>query len=53
MPLLSSSHDSFFVLPLASLMTIGEIPPGSGVTAVQYHPGKYAYDDTTYPGDAA
>lgn len=36
---------------------IGEISPGSdgscGVTAVQYHPGKYAYDDATYPGDVA
>jgi len=36
---------------------IGEISPGSdgtsAVTAVQYHPGKYAYDDATYPGDVA
>lgn len=36
---------------------IGEISPGndgiSQVTAIQYHPGKYAYDDATYPGDAA
>ena len=36
---------------------VGEISPGSDgisqVTAIQYHPGKYAYDDATYPGDAA
>lgn len=36
---------------------IGEISPGSdgtsGVTAVQYHPGKYQYDDASYPGDVA
>lgn len=36
---------------------VGEISPGndgiSQVTAIQYHPGKYAYDDATYPGDAA
>ncbi|MFW7518235.1 host specificity factor TipJ family phage tail protein [Escherichia coli] len=36
---------------------IGEITPGndgiSQVTAIQYHPSKYAYDDATYPGDAA
>ncbi|MBS9487573.1 kinase [Citrobacter braakii] len=36
---------------------IGEISPGSdgtiGVTAVQYHPGKYQYDDSAYPGDVA
>ena len=36
---------------------IGEISPGndgiSQVTAIQYHPGKYAYDDATYPSDAA
>ncbi|BBV39760.1 host specificity factor TipJ family phage tail protein [Citrobacter portucalensis] len=36
---------------------IGEISPGSdgscGVTAVQYHPGKYQYDDASYPGDIA
>jgi len=34
---------------------VGEISPGSDgisqVTAIQYHPGKYAYDDATYPGD--
>lgn len=36
---------------------IGEISPGndgtSSVAAVQYHPGKYAYDDASYPGDVA
>lgn len=36
---------------------IGEISPGSdgtsSVTAVQYHPGKYQYDDASYPGDVA
>ncbi|HHG2375685.1 TPA: host specificity factor TipJ family phage tail protein [Escherichia coli] len=36
---------------------IGEISPGndgtSSVVAVQYHPGKYAYDDASYPGDVA
>ena len=36
---------------------VGEISPGndgiSQVTAIQYHPGKYAYDDATYPGGAA
>ena len=36
---------------------VGEISPGnagiSQVTAIQYHPGKYAYDDATYPGNAA
>lgn len=36
---------------------IGEITPGSDgtsqVTAVQYHPGKYQYDDASYPGDVA
>jgi len=36
---------------------VGEITPGndgiSQVTAIQYHPGKYAYDDATYPGDVA
>ncbi|WP_270494006.1 hypothetical protein [Citrobacter gillenii] len=36
---------------------VGEITPGndgiSQVTAIQYHPGKYAYDDATYPGDSA
>lgn len=36
---------------------VGEISPGndgiSQVTAIQYHPGKYAYDDAIYPGDAA
>lgn len=36
---------------------VGEISPGSDgisqVTAIQYHPGKYQYDDATYPGDAA
>ena len=25
----------------------------SSVAAVQYHPGKYAYDDASYPGDVA
>lgn len=36
---------------------VGEISPGSDgisqVTAIQYHPGKYQYDDAIYPGDAA
>ncbi|MGL5599502.1 MAG: host specificity factor TipJ family phage tail protein [Silvania sp.] len=36
---------------------VGEISPGndgiSQVTAIQYHPGKYQYDDASYPGDAA
>ncbi len=36
---------------------IGEISPGSdgtsSVAAIQYHPGKYQYDDASYPGDAA
>ncbi len=36
---------------------VGEITPGSdgssSVSAVQYHPGKYQYDDATYPGDVA
>ncbi|WP_446488233.1 host specificity factor TipJ family phage tail protein [Enterobacter asburiae] len=36
---------------------VGEIAPGndgvSQVSAVQYHPGKYAYDDAAYPGDVA
>lgn len=35
---------------------VGEINPGSdgtsSVSAIQYHPGKYQYDDATYPGDA-
>jgi hypothetical protein len=34
---------------------IGEISPGSDgtndVTAIQYNPAKYQYDDATYPGD--
>lgn len=34
---------------------IGEISPGSDgtndVTAIQYNPAKYQYDDSTYPGD--
>ncbi|HEI8943192.1 host specificity factor TipJ family phage tail protein [Citrobacter freundii] len=34
---------------------VGEITPGSdgtsSVTAIQYHPGKYQYDDASYPGD--
>lgn len=34
---------------------IGEISPGSDgtndVTAIQYNPVKYQYDDATYPGD--
>ncbi|WP_312773092.1 host specificity factor TipJ family phage tail protein [Atlantibacter hermannii] len=36
---------------------IGEISPGSdgtsSVTAIQYHPGKYQYDDAHYSGDVA
>lgn len=36
---------------------IGEISPGSDgtndVTAIQYNPAKYQYDDATYPGDVA
>lgn len=36
---------------------VGEISPGSdgtsSVTAIQYHPGKYQYDDASYPGDVA
>jgi hypothetical protein len=36
---------------------IGEISPGSDgtndVTAIQYNPEKYQYDDATYPGDVA
>lgn len=36
---------------------IAEISPGSDgtndVTAIQYNPGKYQYDDATYPGDVA
>ena len=36
---------------------VGEITPGSdgtsSVTAIQYHPGKYQYDDASYPGDVA
>ncbi|QGU15837.1 hypothetical protein GNG27_14590 [Leclercia sp. 119287] len=36
---------------------VGEISPGSdgtsSVTAIQYHPGKYQYDDAIYPGDVA
>ncbi|WP_312320156.1 host specificity factor TipJ family phage tail protein [Atlantibacter hermannii] len=36
---------------------IGEISPGSdgtsSVTAIQYHPGKYQFDDASYPGDVA
>ncbi|EPL0394402.1 host specificity factor TipJ family phage tail protein [Enterobacter ludwigii] len=36
---------------------IGEISPGSDgtndVTAIQYNPAKYQYDDATYPGDFA
>lgn len=36
---------------------IGEISPGSDgtndVTAIQYSPAKYQYDDATYPGDVA
>ncbi|EFH4903195.1 kinase [Escherichia coli] len=36
---------------------VGEITPGSdgtsSVTAIQYHPGKYQYDDAIYPGDVA
>lgn len=36
---------------------VGEISPGSdgttGVTAVQYHPDKYKYDDASYPGDVS
>ncbi|HCR3763787.1 TPA: kinase [Citrobacter freundii] len=35
---------------------VGEISPSSdgtcSVTAIQYHPGKYQYDDANYPGDA-
>ena len=34
---------------------VAEITPGNdgtcSVTAVQYHPGKYQYDDASYPGD--
>ncbi len=36
---------------------IGEISPGSDgtndVTAIQYNPAKYQFDDSTYPGDVA
>ncbi|MFG6089037.1 host specificity factor TipJ family phage tail protein [Enterobacter soli] len=36
---------------------IGEISPGSDgtndVSAIQYNPAKYQYDDATYPGDVA
>ena len=36
---------------------IGEISPGSDgtndVTAIQYNPAKYQYDDATYPGDVS
>ncbi|HEE9981687.1 TPA: kinase [Citrobacter freundii] len=36
---------------------VGEITPGSdgtsSVSAIQYHPGKYEYDDASYPGDVA
>lgn len=36
---------------------IGEISPGSDgtndVSAIQYNPSKYQYDDATYPGDVA
>lgn len=36
---------------------IGEITPGSDGTcqlsAIQYHPGKYRFDEATYPGDIA
>ncbi|MDH1756124.1 host specificity factor TipJ family phage tail protein [Citrobacter braakii] len=36
---------------------VGEITPGSdgtcSVSAIQYHPGKYQYDDATYPGNVA
>ncbi|AEN65788.1 putative kinase [Enterobacter soli] len=36
---------------------MAEISPGSDgtndVTAIQYNPGKYQYDDATYPGDVA
>lgn len=36
---------------------IGEISPGSDgtndVTAIQYNPAKYQYDDASYPGDVA
>lgn len=36
---------------------IGEISPSSDgtndVTAIQYNPAKYQYDDATYPGDVA
>lgn len=36
---------------------VGEISPGgdgtSSISAIQYHPDKYKYDDASYPGDVS